>query len=267
MLHHDGRLERHYRVPREGKATGNDSENGTHEPKDDALPTSNELSANQATAIHTLRALAVREAVAANTIIRKRLLVLALHPKVHSLALTMRRQSNEPVKAAAKAEAIVEPALRQQQRERFAAIDPLKGEVVVGDTDAYEIVCRLSEKELDALIATLAVEIVIGQSHREVPLISLLAEEMKVSLRDHWTPDAEWLGGYQKAQLAHLIGELRGPAHGSAALSRKKSELVAELAGLFEKAAKSPKEIEEEGLADRVNKWLPRRSQEPPVRQ
>lgn len=257
MLHADGRLERHYRVPRIAKTSGNESENGIREPKDDALPTSNELSANQATTIHTLRAVAVREAVATNKVIRKRLLVLALHPKVHSLALTVRRQSNEPVKLVGKAAGTSEPALRQQQRERFAAIDPLKDSVVIDDTDAYEIVSRLREKELDALIAVLVMETIIGQSHREVPLISLLAEEMKVSLRDHWTPDAEWLGGYQKAQLAHLIGELRGQAHGSAALNRKKSELVAELAGLFEKAAKNPKEIEEEGVADRVNRWVP----------
>lgn len=47
------------------------------------------------------------------------------------------------------------------------------------------------------------------------------------------------------------------PAHGSAALRRKKSELVEELAALFSQAVEMGKGFEDPALADRVNAWLP----------
>jgi hypothetical protein len=61
-------------------------------------------------------------------------------------------------------------------------------------------------------------------------------------------------GDYQKIQLAHLLGELKGPAH-SPSPDRKKSELVAELAELFADAAEG--RIEDKKLAERLNSWLP----------
>ncbi|MBC7834260.1 MAG: hypothetical protein H7Y88_04060 [Phycisphaerales bacterium] len=99
------------------------------------------------------------------------------------------------------------------------------------------------------------VECISARFQRRTPLIRILARELSVNIRDLWRPDAAWLGSYKKAQLAHLMGELRGPAHGAAAFRQKKSELVAELATLFSEAADG--RLEETDLAARVNAWLP----------
>lgn len=83
-----------------------------------------------------------------------------------------------------------------------------------------------------------------------------------MSLRTHWSPEADWLGGYQKAQLAHLAGVLR-PGSTQAAMQRKKSELVEELAGVFAKAATDPKHFTDKQFTERVNAWLPKAEEEP----
>jgi hypothetical protein len=85
-------------------------------------------------------------------------------------------------------------------------------------------------------------------------LVCQLAEELKVNVRDHWRPDAAWLSGYQKIQLAHLITQLKGPVHAPAP-ERKKSDLVAELDKLFTDAADG--KLEDKPLAERLNRWLP----------
>jgi hypothetical protein len=56
-------------------------------------------------------------------------------------------------------------------------------------------------------------------------------------------------------QLAHLIGELRGPSYAKAAELKKKSELVAELAKLFDDAAEG--RLKDGALAGKLNAWLP----------
>jgi hypothetical protein len=76
-----------------------------------------------------------------------------------------------------------------------------------------------------------------------------------VDARASWTPDADWFKGYRKLQLARLLGELRGPAHGSAAERRKKSELVEELASLFKEAEAG--RMTDADLSARVNAWTP----------
>lgn len=96
-----------------------------------------------------------------------------------------------------------------------------------------------------------------GHGARDTPLIGLLAEELSVSIRRHWTPDALWIAGYKKTQLADLIGKLHGPAHGSAALNRKKSELGDELAELFQWAEGAPDTIGDLALATTLKEWIP----------
>jgi hypothetical protein len=76
-----------------------------------------------------------------------------------------------------------------------------------------------------------------------------------VEVRRYWRPDERWLSGYQKIQLAHLIGELRGPSYAKAAELKKKSELVAELAKLFDDAAEG--RLKDGALAGKLNAWLP----------
>jgi hypothetical protein len=81
-----------------------------------------------------------------------------------------------------------------------------------------------------------------------------LADKLKVNIRNHWSPDAAWLAGFQKIQLAELVTQLLGPAH-TPPLERKKSELVETLATLFATAADG--QIEDKKLAERLNQWLP----------
>jgi ParB family chromosome partitioning protein len=101
----------------------------------------------------------------------------------------------------------------------------------------------------------LTVECVTAHLQRKTALVWRLAEELGVEVRRYWRPDERWLSGYQKIQLAHLIGELRGPVYARAAENKKKSELVSELAKLFYDAANG--RLEDAKLAAKLNEWLP----------
>jgi hypothetical protein len=113
----------------------------------------------------------------------------------------------------------------------------------------------LSERKLDSLIDLLTVECVTAHLQRKTALVWHLAEELGVEVRRYWRPDERWLSGYQKIQLAHLIGELRGPVYAKAAELKKKTELVCDLAKLFTDAAEG--RVEDAKLAAKVNAWLP----------
>jgi hypothetical protein len=96
---------------------------------------------------------------------------------------------------------------------------------------------------------------------RLLPLIQMLRHDLKVDIRKYWTPNTEWLAGYKKCQLAHLVGELQGQVYTHAAKQAKKSELVATLAKLFADAVEGM--LEDNELAERVNAWLPSNLREP----
>jgi hypothetical protein len=204
--------------------------------------------------VRTHEALAVREAVLGSAIVRKRLLVLALHDKVRADGLAVRRDANGTTLHAQSPAGLKSDTFARLRTKR-GAIDPFKAKPHIEEEDAYRALCKLPEKSLDALIAVLITDCLTGHGQRETPLIELLGAELKVSVRKHWTPDADWLAGYQKFQLADLLGTLKGKVYGTAALSRKKSELVEELTALFAQAANAtggdPK------LAERVNRWMP----------
>ena len=53
----------------------------------------------------------------------------------------------------------------------------------------------------------------------QTPLLQVIRDELGVEVRSQWTPGGAWLGGYQKAQLAHLVGVLKGGAEGHAAMT------------------------------------------------
>ena len=260
LLHADGRVERRHLIPRKhGKGSGRGAEaesNGAGDGESkETLPTSDELSPRQIAELHTHEALSVREAVGKDKLVRKRLIVLALHPKVRHDGLAIRRDMNPTTLHASQSD--FRSPLRDTQQERVRDTVPFPDAESLDEAEAYTILTRLTEKQLDAAIAMLIAETITGHGHRATPLVQVLAKELGVSLRTRWTPDAEWLAGYQKAQLAHLSGTLRGEAHGTAALSRKKSELVEELAALFSQAATDPKGIPDAAVAERANVWLP----------
>jgi ParB family transcriptional regulator, chromosome partitioning protein len=256
LLDPDGRVRREYRIPRRrsngpGNGNGYASDGAANVPKP---PTSDDLRDGQLATTFTHQALAVREALLGDDIRRKRVLVLILHDKVRSEALSIRHEANDTTVHVDHAEAFTSTAL-DKLRERRAQLDPLHGQHYADDQTAYEAVKGLSERKLDSLIELLTVECLTAHQRRKTALVCRLADELSVNVRQYWRPDERWLSGYQKIQLAHLIGEMRGPVHAKAAENKKKSELVSELVKLFSDAAAG--QIEDAKLAAKLNEWLP----------
>jgi hypothetical protein len=139
-------------------------------------------------------------------------------------------------------------------KEKRDALDPFAKKHHVDDVQAYELLTKVPEKKLDSLIDTLVVELITTHPLRPTALITHLADELKVNVRSEWKPDADWLGSFQKIQLAHLMTELKGTVHAPAP-ERKKSELVEQLAKLFADAANG--KLDDKALAEKVNRWLP----------
>ncbi len=262
MLDPDGRVRREYRVPRSRHSTsanGNGHPDGTVEaPKP---PTPDDLREPQLATTFTHQALAVREALLKDAATRKRILALILHDKVRSEALAIRHDANGTTVHADNAEGFTSAAL-DTLRKRRAELDPLRDKHHFEDDAAYEALSKLSDKKVDALIELLIVECITAHLQRRTELVWRLAQELGVDVRRYWRPDERWLSGYQKIQLAHLIGELRGPVFVAPAESKKKSELVTELAKLFADAAEG--RLEDAKLAAKVNAWLPSNLREQP---
>ena len=196
----------------------------------------------------------MREAVLKDTAARRRILALILHEKVRSEALAIRHDANGSTVHADNAEGFTSAAL-DGIRKRRAELDPLHDKHYVEDHAAYDAFQALSDKKLDALIDLLTVECITAHLQRRTELVWRLAAELGVEVRRYWRPDERWLSGYQKIQLAHLIGELRGPVYAKAAELKKKTELVSDLAKLFTDAAEG--RLEDAKLAAKVNAWLP----------
>jgi len=216
--------------------------------------TSDDLTDRQKATTYTHRALAVRGALLENDKVRRCVLALLLHEKVRADGLTVRHDANTTDLHAEKAEGFVS-SVREALRQRLAELDPFAGDYIIETATAYRRLMDLPDAQLVALIDVLAVHSVIAHLHRPTELVALLAGDLGVNVRRYWRPDAAWLAGFKKIQLAHLIGQLRGPVYEGPALKRKKSELVEELAGLFTDAAEG--RLDDPALIERVNPWLP----------
>lgn len=255
ILDPDGQVRREFRVPRKAIGNGVNGQGGTGEGVDAPKPkTSDDLSDNQRATTFTHIALSVRDKLLGKRLARKRVLCLIFHEKVRSGALAIRRDANGTTLHADTAEGFASPAL-DRLRERRKEIDPFLHEHSLDECEAYERLSQLSEKELDALIDLLTVESLTAHLQRTTPLISMLAKELSVDIRECWRPDAPWVASYQKSQLAHLMADLREPAYNPAQEKRKKTELVEALAKLFSDAAEG--KLEDKGLAERANRWVP----------
>jgi hypothetical protein len=259
LLDPDGQVRRGYRIPRtrataSGNGNGGNGQAGSGSGEAPKPPTSDDLKESQLAATFTHQALAVREAVLKDAASRRRILAMILHDKVRSEALAIRHDANGTTLQADHAEGFGSTAL-DAIRKRRAELDPLHGQQYCEDHAAYDTLQKLSEKKLDALIDVLTVECITAHLQRRTELVWRLATELGVEVRRYWRPDERWLSGYQKIQLAHLIGELRGPSYAKAAELKKKSELVAELAKLFDDAAEG--RLKDGALAGKLNAWLP----------
>jgi len=256
LLDPDGRVRREYRVPRNrhhpsSNGNGQGGIGPTEAPKP---PTPDDLKVTQLAATFTHQALGVREALLKDLSARKRVLALILHEKVRSEALSIRHDANGTTVHADHGEGFTSTAL-DMLRKRRAELDPLHDQHYVEDHAAYDAIKGLSDKKVDALIDLLTVECVTAHLQRRTELVWRLAAELGVEVRRYWRPDERWLSGYQKVQLAHLIGELRGSVYVAPAEVKKKSELVTELAKLFTDAAEG--RLEDAKLAAKLNEWLP----------
>ena len=266
LLDPDGRVRRGYRIPRT-RSTGSGSANGGNGQAGDSTkdapkpPTSDDLKDGQLATTFTQQALAVREAVLKDATTRRRILALVLHEKVRSEALAIRHEANGSTVHADNAAGFTSAAL-DGIRKRRAELDPLHDEQYVEDHAAYAAMQSLSDKRLDALIDLLTVDCITAHLQRRTELVWRLSQELGVEVRRFWRPDERWLSGYQKIQLAHLIGELRGPVYAKAAELKKKTELVSDLAKLFTDAAEG--RLEDAKVAAKVNAWLPSNLREAP---
>lgn len=256
MLDPDGRVRREYRIPRtrpNASSNGNGLSGGgsTEAP---TPPTSDDLKEPQLATTFTHQALGVREALLRDGAARRRVLALILHEQVRSEALAVRHEANGTTLHADHAEGFTSIAL-DALRQRRTELDPLHGKPYEPEHEAYAAFQALPDKQVNALIDLLTVECVTAHLQRRTELVCRLAKELGVDVRGCWRPDERWLSGFQKIQLAHLIGDLRGPVYAKAADVKKKSELVANLAKLFTEAAEG--RLEDATLAAKLNAWLP----------
>jgi ParB family chromosome partitioning protein len=256
----DGSVRREVRVPRRSRRTERGGHAGSGNGSGDSrssgsripVPTSDDLGERQRATAFTHQAIAVRDALLKSDAVRKRLLAMILLPTVRSEALSIRHDPNSTTVCATQ-EGFKSEALQRLHTER-AKLVPLPDHGGASDVEVYEKLATLSSAKLDALIDLLTTECLQAHLQRETPLVAYLAETLKVNVRAHWTPDGNWFGVYTKAQLAHLLAELKGAVHAPSA-DRKKSDLVVQLTVLFEQARDG--KLEDDKLADRVNTWLP----------
>lgn len=257
LLDPDGQVRREERMPKPTRAVNVNGHTHTVSGTDGKTPpppTSDDLNDRQKATTYTHQALAVRGALLDDDKPRRRVLALLLHEKLRADGLTVRHEPNTTDLHADKAEGFAS-SVGDALRKRQAELDPFEGDHSLDEAEAYRRLGDLPDAQLDALIDVLTVRAVIASLHRPTELVGVLAKDLGVNVRDYWRPDAEWLAGYKKIQLAHLIGQLRGPVHEGPALNRKKSELVAELATLFNDAAEG--RLDDPELIGRVNAWLP----------
>ena len=171
----------------------------------------------------------MREALAERCHARKRVLALILHEKVRSEALSIRHDANGTTVHADHAEGFTSAALdgscARSERNWTRCMTSITSRIMPPTTRSRDCPTRSWTRLIDLL----TVECITAHLQRRTELVWRLAAELGVEVRRYWRPDERWLSGYQKIQLAHLIGELRGPVYARAAELKKKSELVADL--------------------------------------
>lgn len=258
LLDPDGQVHTEYRIPRMRGSAANT--NGTaHSDKPLPIPTPADLSDRQKSEVWVHETIAVRQALLTDSKRQKVLLIMTLHRTVQNSGLLVRADA-DPI------ERYVEIHRREDGpgfqsanwdalESGWEACEVFDGETWLDTPEAYERLMALRDEQLDELITHLTVRLVSGALHHRSRLTAQLADELEIKVRDDWMPGESWLKGYKKIQLVGLIGELRGPAFGSAAEKMKKSEMVKSLAELFAQAHAG--QIEDEALAERLNRWQP----------
>jgi ParB/RepB/Spo0J family partition protein len=206
----------------------------------------------QKRSVYAAHALAVRQAALSDPHRCKVLTVMALHEHIRSEGLAIRPEPNDSSLHADHNPDFVSVA-KVELEERRQTLDPLVGKTSIDDIDAYTALMKLDDARLDQLIVLLTVSLLTNRSLKPNGLVVRLASDLKMNIRDHWTPDGPWLKGYRKVQLADLMTKLVGiPPLADA----KHSQLVASLAEVFSMAKAGTHG--DSKVAERVSKWLPK---------
>lgn len=258
LLDPDGRVHQEYRRPRrkpadsKGQADHGDTGNGGAKTAEPPL-TSNDLSDGQRARVYAHEVMVVRAALLKDEQRRLALLAVILHDRLNGSTFAVRHDPNPTTLHASMSEGFASKAYEALKAAR-AKLDPIASYKTIDTVQAYTLFFQMKKADLQQLIAVLTVELLYNDPHRPSPFVKLLADELKVSVRSDWTPDAAWLGSYQKIQLAHLVTELAGSMAAPPA-DRKKSVLVEQLSRLFIDSASG--ELSDKPLAEKVNRWLP----------
>lgn len=267
LVDSEGRVHREARMPRTSRNSSSTA-NGVALDTPRPLPTPDDLSDRQKAAVWVFETLAVRQALMQDAKRRRVLLAMILHPTVRSDGMAVRTESDSLTRYVEAHRTDDAPhfasAAWDDLDARRALVDPFREASWVEPLEAYETLLQLPADQLEELIDLLTVQALVGSLNHHDPLSVRLSADLGLELRtvdgeaaQGWKPDTEWLKGYKKIQLAGLMGELRGPAYGSAAEKMKKSELVAILAGLFADGAANTLPFPDEALVDRLNRWTP----------
>lgn len=244
ILDPDGSVRQECRLPRP-KAASTNGRVQKEKPLD-----SDHVSDSQRATVLAYHAFAVRDAVHRNAHLTKVLVAMALHDKVRPEALTIRRDVNDSTLHAEHHDGFKSEAKDRLDKLR-AECDPLAQKLVASDVEAFDILAKLSDEKLDALIAVLAVGLLGNSMRYAASLVVQLGGKLKVNLREHWTPDADWLKSYRKVQLIDLQTKLGT----SADPGLKHSELIQQLDALF-KSAKARK-LQDKAVVKSFNNWSP----------
>ena len=138
-----------------------------------------------------------------------------------------------------------------------------------GKHTLYEAVERLSDDEIDDLLAILPV-LSFGQEgieRQEQPgsFFSRVSQDLNRSMREWWTPDEKFLSMLKRSQLEQVAIESRASVSLARLMQYKKSELVSVLAAYFARTAGNAERLDEHDRKGTA--WLPELMAIPSVNQ
>ena len=126
------------------------------------------------------------------------------------------------------------------QSHGFEQIKPDIIEFFTRDYEAYDMVQKLSDAELETALLTLSaleygLSIVDGMDCSDFTLFNRLALDMGVHMEECWYPDEDFLKRRNKIQLQKIIAEAGFSGQFASVADYKKGELVKKLAKVFAK--------------------------------
>jgi ParB family transcriptional regulator, chromosome partitioning protein len=122
--------------------------------------------------------------------------------------------------------------------------------------DLYEVLKTLSDEQLDEVLEFVTI-VEFGQYNCETPdtdedsLFNLVAQDIQVEMRNHWTPDITFLNGRTQSQLVTVAKE---SSYQGFVGSYKKAELVNCLLKHFEGSGQATEPNDRE---QKANSWFP----------